>query len=213
MTPTTSAFGSRAPRGLAVILLGVLLAACSPGAASVAPSATAVATPEPTAAPTVTATVAPTPSASTAAASGSAQPDPAIGLKIDSPYELTALDPNVESAIGSQITQSAGALGSLFGFGGRTITKDGKVAGYVFVIGFPAGLLTEATYNVMVSGMQSSMGATFTTQTISGTDVSIGAAATGTIALLHSGDHLVMILTPTSAELPAMAKALIDANK
>ncbi len=159
-------------------------------------------------------TAAPTPSASTAAAaSGSAQPDPAIGLKIDSPYELTALDPNVESAIGSQISQSAGALGGLFGFGGRTITKDDKVAGYVFVIGFPAGLLTEATYNVMVSGMQSSMGATFTTQTISGTDVSIGAAATGTIALLHSGDHLVMILTPTAAELPVMAKALIDANK
>jgi len=213
MTPTTSAFGSRAPRGLAVILLGVLLAACSPGAASVAPSATAVATPEPTAAPTVAATVAPTPSASTAAASGSAQPDPAIGLKIASPYELTPLDPNVESAIGSQISQSAGALGGLFGFGGRTITKDDKVAGYVFVIGFPAGLLTEATYKVMVSGMQSSMGATFTTETISGTDVSIGAAATGTIALLHSGDHLVMILTPVSAELPVMAKALIDANK
>jgi hypothetical protein len=213
MIPTTSAFGSRAPRGLAVILLGVLLAACSPGAASVAPSATAVATPEPTAAPTVAATVAPTPSASTAAASGSAQPDPAIGLKIASPYELTPLDPNVESAIGSQISQSAGALGGLFGFGGRTITKDDKVAGYVFVIGFPAGLLTEATYKVMVSGMQSSMGATFTTETISGTDVSIGAAATGTIALLHSGDHLVMILTPVSAELPVMAKALIDANK
>jgi hypothetical protein len=213
MMPTTSAFGSRAPRGLAVILLGVLLAACSPGAASVAPSATAVATPEPTAAPTVAATVAPTPSASTAAASGSAQPDPAIGLKIASPYELTPLDPNVESAIGSQISQSAGALGGLFGFGGRTITKDDKVAGYVFVIGFPAGLLTEATYKVMVSGMQSSMGATFTTETISGTDVSIGAAATGTIALLHSGDHLVMILTPVSAELPVMAKALIDANK
>ena len=213
MIPTTSAFGSRAPRGLAVILLGVLLAACSPGAASVAPSATAVATPEPTAAPTVAATVAPTPSASTAAASGSAQPDPAIGLKIASPYELTPLDPNVESAIGSQISQSAGALGGLFGFGGRTITKDDKVAGYVFVIGFPAGLLTEATYKVMVSGMQSSMGATFTTETISGTDVSIGAAATGTIALLHSGDHLVMILTPVAAELPVMAKALIDANK
>ena len=75
------------------------------------------------------------------------------------------------------------------GFGGRTITKDGKLAGYVFVIGFPPGMLTEATYNAMVSGMQSSMGATFTTQTISGVDVSIGAAAAGTSALLHSGDH------------------------
>ena len=47
MTPTTFANGSRTPRALAVILLGLLLAACSPGAASVAPSATAVATPSP----------------------------------------------------------------------------------------------------------------------------------------------------------------------
>jgi len=102
MTPTTSAFGSRAPRGLAVILLGVLLAACSPGAASVAPSATAVATPEPTAAPTVTATVAPTPSASTAAAaSGSAQPDPAIGLAIAPPYTLAPLDAALEATLGA----------------------------------------------------------------------------------------------------------------
>ena len=177
MTPTTSAFGSRAPRGLAVILLGVLLAACSPGAASVAPSATAVATPEPTAAPTVAA--APTPSASTAAAaSASAQPDPAIGLKIAAPYKLTALDPALEAAFGSQFTQSAGAFGSLVGVGGRTITKDGKLAGYVFVIGFPPGMLSEATYQRDAQGMESSMGATFTTETISGVDVSTGTSAT-----------------------------------
>ncbi len=175
MTPATSAHESRAPRGVAVILLGVLLAACSPGAASVAPSATAVATAEPTAAPTVAATDA-APSASTGAA-GSAQPDPAIGLKIDSPYELTPLDPALEAVFQQQFTQGAGAFGSLVGVGGRTVTKDSKLVGYIFVIGFPAAMLSETAYQAMITGMQSSMGVTFTTQTISGVDVSTGTSA------------------------------------
>ena len=208
--PITSVFGSRVPRGLAVILFGLLLAACSPGAASVAPSATAVATPEPTAAPTVAAT----PSASAAAAaSASAQPDPAIGLKIDSPYKLTPLDPALEAVFKEQFTQGAGAFGSLVGVGGRTVTKDDKLVGYVFVIGFPAAMLSETAYQAMLTGMQSSMGVTFTTQTISGVDVASGTSATANVGVMQSGDHVILTLTPTSAELPGIAKALIDANK
>ena len=211
MTPTTSAFGSRAPRGLAVILLGVLLAACSPGAASVSPSATAAATAEPTAAPTVAAT----PSASTAAAaaSASAQPDPAIGLKIDTPYKLSALDPALEAVFQQQFTQGAGAFGSLVGVGGRTVTKDDKLVGYVFVIGFPAAMLSETAYQAMLTGMQSSMGVTFKTQTISGVDVATGTSATANIGVMQNGDRVILTLTPTEAELPGIAKAIIDANK
>jgi hypothetical protein len=213
MTPTTFANGSRTPRALAVILLGLLLAACSPGAASVAPSATAVATPSPTAAPTVAATPAATPSASTAAASGSAQPDPAIGLKIASPYKLTALDPALEAVFREQFTQGVGAFGSLVGVGGRTVTKDGKLVGYVFVIGFPAGMMTETAYQAMLTGMQSSMGVTFTTQTVSGVDVATGTSANANVGVMQNGDHIILTLTPTAAELPTVAKALIDANK
>ncbi len=211
MTPTTFANGSRALRGLAVILFGLLLAACSPGAASVAPSATAVATAEPTAAPTVAATDA-APSASTGAA-GSAQPDPAIGLKIASPYELSPLDPALEAVFQQQFTQGAGAFGSLVGVGGRTVTKDGTLVGYIFVIGFPAAMLSETAYQAMITGMQSSMGVTFTTQTISGVDVSTGTSATANIGVMQNGDHVILTLTPTSAELPGVAKAIIDANK
>jgi hypothetical protein len=210
MTPSTSAIGSRARRGLAIVLLGALLAACSPGAASVAPSPTVVATPEATAAPTVAAT----PSASAAAAaSASAQPDPAIGLKIDTPYALTPLDPALEAVFKEQFTQGAGAFGSLVGVGGRTVTKDGKLAGYVFVIGFPAAMLSEAAYQAMLTGMQTSMGVTFKTQTISGVDVSTGTSATANIGVMQNGDHVILTLTPTEAELPSIAKALIDANK
>jgi hypothetical protein len=213
MTPATSAFASRAPRALAVILFGVVLAACSPGEASVAPSVTASPIALPTAAPTVAATAAPTPDASAAAASASAAPDPAIGLKIDAPYALTALDPALEALFKDQFTAGAGSFGSLVGVGGRTVTQDGKLVGYVFVIGFPAGMLSDVAYKAMVSGMQSSMGATFTTQTISGVDVSIGASSTANMAVLQDGDHVVLALTPTTAELPKVAKALIDANK
>ena len=219
MTPTTSARGSRAPRGLAFIFLGVLLAACSPGAASVAPSATAaatpVATPEPSATPTASATETATPSPSTAAAaSASAQPDPAEGLKIAAPYKLSALDPTLETAFRTQFTQGAGSFADLVGVGGRTVTKDGKLAGYVLVMSFPAGLMTDVTYQTMLTGMESGMGGDkFTTQTISGEDVSIGAVSGANIGILRSGDHVVLTLTPTPAELPTMAKALIDANK
>jgi hypothetical protein len=212
MTPATPAFASRAPRAtraLAVILFGLVLAACSP-AASVAPSATA----EPTAAPTVAATAASTPSASTAAAaSASAAPDPSTGLKIDAPYALTALDPALEALFREQFTKGAGTFGSLIGVGGKTVTQDGKLAGYVFVIGFPAGMLSEVAYKAMVTGMQSSMDTTFTTQTISGVDVSVGSSAAANMAVFQNGDHVVLALTPTPAELPKVAKALIDANK
>jgi hypothetical protein len=194
-------------------LFGVVLAACSPGAASVAPSATASPVPVPTAAPTVAATPAPTPSPSTAAASGSAAPDPSVGLKITTPYALTPLDPALEALFKEQFTAGAGTFGSLMGVGGKTVTQDGKLVGYVFVIGFPAGMLSDVAYKAMVEGMQSSMGVTFTTQTISGVDVSIGSSASANMGVLQDGDHVVLVLTPTAAELPKVAKAIVDANK
>ena len=212
MTPTTSASASRRPRALAVLLFGLVLAACSPGA-SVAPSATATPVATPSAAPSVAATPVASPSASTAAASASAAPDPAVGLKIAAPYALTPLDPALEALFKDQFTQGAGAFGSLVGVGGRTVTQDGKLVGYVFVIGFPTGMLNAAAYKAMVTGMQSSMDATFSTETISGVDVSIGSSATANIAVFQDGDHVILALAPTAAEVPKVSKAIIDANK
>jgi len=212
VTPTTHAFGSRMPRGLAVILVGLALAACSP-AASVAPSATAAPTIAQTVAPTVAPTAAPTPSPSTATASASAQPDPAIGLEIGPPYALTPLDPALEAVFKQQFTQGAGAFGSLVGVGGRTVTHDGAPAGYVFVVGFPAGMVNAAAYQAMLTGMEPGMGVTFETETISGVDVSTGTSAMSNVAVFQDGDHVILALTPTAAELPTVAKAIIDANK
>ena len=211
MTPTTSTFGSRAPRGLAVILLGVLLAACSPGAASVAPSATAVATPEPTAAPTVAATVAPTPSASTAAG-GSAQPDPAIGLEIAPPYTLAPLDAALEATLGAQLGQ-LGSVGGLLAVGGRSILNAGKPAGFVEVIALPPGMLTDEMYTTLLGAIGPSTGATFSTETVGGVSVSKATTPTGGLSIFHAGDRIIMTIIPTGGDLDAATKALIDANK
>ena len=74
-------------------------------------------------------------------------------------------------------------------------------------------MLSETAYQAMLTGMQSSMGVTFKTQTISGVDVATGTSATANIGVMQNGDHVILTLTPTEAELPGIAKAIIDANK
>lgn len=204
---------SRARRTIGIVLFGVLLAACSP-AAPVAPSLTP--SPVPTIAPTpsAAATVAAAPSAApVASASAAAAPDPAIGLKVAAPYTLGALDPALEAAFRQQFAASAGAFGSLIGVGGRDVITNGLPVAYVVVIGFPAGIMSDAAYQSMLSGIASSSAGTLTKKTISGTEVSEGTAATGTLGFYRDGDNVIMVIAPKAADLDPVAKALIDANK
>jgi hypothetical protein len=198
-------------RGFAAVILGFLIAACSPSA-SVAPSLTP--SPEPTATPSPSASqssngsvapsFAPLPSASTAA-------DPAIGLTIGPPYALTPLDPTLEASLRQQYGASAGAFASLIGVGGRQVTANGIPVAFVFVIGLPSGVMSDTVYQSMLNGIASNTGVTLKTTTIAGTEVSSGATATGNIGIYRDGDRLIMIIAPT--DLNAVAEALIAANK
>jgi hypothetical protein len=202
--------GRPARRALALAVLGLVALACSP-TASLSPSPSsapsAAATPNPT--PAIT----PVPSATPAAsASVAAAADPSIGLKIAAPYELKALDPAVEAVFRQQFMASAGAFGSLIGVGGRNVTENGTPVGFVFVVGFPAGIMNDIAYQSMVSGLESSTGVAFKTTTISGTAVSTGASATGGVGVYKDGDNVVILITPSAANVEAVAKALIAAN-
>jgi hypothetical protein len=216
MTPATPAITSRVPRALVAILLVLALAACSPTTPSVAPSAAATpaATPSaapPSAPPSVAPSVAATPGPSTATASGSARPDPAADLKIAAPYTLAPLDPALEATLGAQLGQ-LGSVGSLFGVGGRSILKDGKAAGFVEVIGLPPGMLTEAMYTTLLGALEPNTGATFTNETVDGVTVSKAATPTAGLTIFHSGDNIIMTVVPTTGDLDAATKALIEAN-
>ena len=208
MTPTAPAV---APRALGVVLLGLVLAACSP-AASVAPSATAVPVATPSPAPTVAETPAPTPSPSTATASASAQPDPAIGLKIAAPYELKPLDPALEATLAAQMAQLGGAA-SLVSVGGRTVVADGKPDGYVQVIALPPGMLSDAVYTALLGAIGPSTGDAFSTDTVSGVSVSSATTPSGALSVFHAGDRIIMTVIPTGGDIDAVTKALIDANQ
>ncbi len=212
MTPPGSRRGGplRTGRLLSIVLIGLLIAACSP-AVSVAPSPTD--TPTPTASPSPSPDPSPSPSPSSAPSASAAAADPAAGLKIAAPYQLTTLDPALEASFRQQFATSAGAFASLIGIGGREVVSNGALAGYVFVIAFPTGVLSDTAYQAMLGGIASGSQMTFTTTTISGVSFSSGTAATSGLGAFRVGDHVLMVATPTSKALTDVGTALITANQ
>ena len=208
MSPLVTVPRARAGRLLPLVLIGLLIAACSPAAsATPSPTATPTETPAPSPSPSPSSSATPAPSASAAAV------DPAAGLTIAPPYQLAALDPAVETSFRQQFATSAGAFASLIGIGGREVTLNGALAGYVFVIALPAGVLTDTAYQAMLAGIASGSQMTFTTTKISGVDFSSGTTATSGLGAFRVGDRVLMVATPTATTLTDIGTALITANK
>jgi hypothetical protein len=203
---------SRATRGIALVALlfvALVIAACSPTAS---PSSSANATTTPTASSTAAATASPTASVAPSAAASAALADPAVGLKIGAPYTLAPLDPALETSFRQQFAGAVGAFGSLIAVGGREIDSNGALAGYVMIMGFPAGFVTDSIYQAMLGGMTSSSQVTFTKTTVSGTEVSSGTMATAALGIYRAGDKIVMTFAPTATVLTPITTALVTAN-
>jgi hypothetical protein len=203
--------------GATTAVLAASLVACGSSAPATAPAASTVpVTPSPaasTAAASVpTATPAATP-APTTAASGPTAADAAAGLKIDSPYTLTALPGALQQTLESQMAAGLGAFGSSVNVGFRQIDGGNAAGSILMVIAFPSGSLSATAYQAALAGMGSSMGATFETSTVDGVDVANGKAATGGLAVFHIGDHMLVVISPAAAESLPIATALIKANQ
>ena len=200
--------GNRARAVTAALAAALLVGACG-AAAAPSPSPSPSPTPSPTPSPSPTASPTPTP---TPNPSPSAAADPAIGLTIDPPYELTEFDAATSAAMQSQMQAGMGAMASLVSVGVRQVWKAGVPEGAVVVMSFPTGLLNDAAYQGAVAGVGSSMGVTFETRTISGVEASVGSSATAGIGVFRTGDHLVMVITPPGDAVVPISTALISAN-
>jgi hypothetical protein len=200
-------------RAAAAIALAATIAACGSSApASTAPTAApSVAAPSdaPTVAPTVAPSVAP-PSAP--AASRAPGVDAAAGLTIGAPYTLTALPGALQQTFEQQMASGLGAFGESMTVGFRQV-GGGTGISILMVMGFPSGTLNDIAYQAALAGMGSSMGATFTTETVDGVQVSNGKATAGGVAVFHDGDHMLIVISQTETETLAIAKALISASK
>ena len=210
--PTSRSLGRSA-----VLVVGLVVAACSP-AAIASPSPTATPEPTPTATPSPTPTPEPTPSPTpkpTPTAEPTATPpvDAAAGLEIAAPYSLTPLDPALETLFRKQFTSGVGAAASLIDVGGRDIVDDGALVGYVFVVGFQPGVLTDASYPSFLEGVKGNTSVKFKVVTISGVKVSTAPSGPGSMGLYRKGDGVVMVLTTSASGLAPVVRSLISANR
>ena len=216
MTPGIATTG-RSLGLVAVLVAGLVVAGCSPAAvASLSPSATPE--PTPTATPSPTPTPEPTPSPTpkpTPTVEPTATPpvDAAAGLKIAAPYQLTPLDSALEALFRKQFTSGVGAAASLIDFGGRDVVDDGALVGYVFIVGFEPGVLTDASYPSFLEGVKGSAKVTFKTVTISGVKVSTAPSGPGMMGLYRKGGDVVMVLTQSASGLAPVIRALVSANR
>ena len=195
--------------------LAVIVAACGSSApASTAPGGAASQPATiPSLAPSLaSAPVAPSATATTATGSVAPGADAAAGLTIDAPYTLTSLPATLQQIMETQMATGLGEAGGLVSIGFRQV-DGGTGSSILMVMGFPSGTLNTAAYAAALGGMGESLGATFTTSTVDGVDVSSGKAATGGMAVFQVDDHMLVVISPTDADALPIAKALISANQ
>jgi hypothetical protein len=106
-----------------------------------------------------------------------------------------------------------GAFGDTVKVGFRQVGGGNAAGSILMVISFPSGSLSAPAYQAALAGMGSSMGATFTTSTVDGVDVSTGTASTGGVAVFHIADHMLVVISTSAAESLPIATALIGANQ
>lgn len=214
--------GSRIAGLATVTAIAAVLAACGSSApASIAPSAapsSAAASVAPSIAlpsialPSIALPSIVIPSTNPGASGGTAGVDPAKDLAIGAPYSLTTLPPALQTVFEQQMAAGLGGFGNSIQVGFRQVT-GGTGMSILMVMAFPTGFLNPAAYQAALSGMGTSMGATFTTTSVEGVDVSTGTQATGGVAVFHVGDHMLVVISPTPAETLPISTALIKANK
>jgi hypothetical protein len=185
-------------------------AAASTPTAATAATPTAAPTPAPTPSPTPTPT--PTTAATPTPTYGTAT-DPAAGLAIASPYTLGATDASTASLIKSVLKGSMGAATyAKVHVGLRSASSGGKLVGYVMVVRFAPGTLTDAAYAALLNQMAVNSKITLTTSTVSGRELALGKLMGVYLGGYHNGDDAIMAIAPTSADVVPIAQAIIAAN-
>jgi hypothetical protein len=210
--PSFPARGRLALRGACAFVLVTTIAACGSAAPASAPVTIPSISVPSIALPSIALPSLGLPSTNPGSSGGTAV-DAAAGLKIDAPYSLTAVPGALQSALETQMAAGLGAFGDAIKIGFRQIGGSTAGSPILMVMAFPSGTLSAAGYAAALGGMKTSMGATFTTSTIDGIEVSTGKAATGGIGVFHIGDHMLVIISPSDTEVVPIATALISANQ
>ena len=202
----------RALMALASVAIALAIAGCGSSAATspspvAAPSQAAPASAPAASTPPAESASAPAPAVSPA---GSPGLDPAAGLKVDAPYKFADLPPAMQQALQTQMGSGLGALGGSMGF--RQI-EGATGQTFLMVFAFPSGTVSASTFQTMIAGMSTGMGATLQTTSVDGVDVASGPSTTGGVSFFLIGDHALIVISEKAEDALPVSKALISANK
>jgi hypothetical protein len=181
----------------ALVALAGLVAACG----STSPSSTAA--PSASTAPDASAAASP-------AASGAV--DPVLGVTIGAPYTLVDLPASKADALQAGIEKDLGAFSKAVRASVREIQQGGTVAGYLMVVAFPRGTLSDNIYSQVITDLSMGAEQPFTSKLISNVPVQFGSMGGGSVAVLREGDLALITLSPTTADLTPVVTALVKAN-
>ncbi len=94
----------------------------------------------------------------------------------------------------------------------RSVNSGGKLIGYVMVVRFAAGTLTDAAYAALLNQMAVNSKVTMTTTTVSGRLLGLGKIMGVYLGGYHNGDDAIMAIAPTAEDVVPIAQSVIAAN-
>jgi hypothetical protein len=154
--------------------------------------------------------------ASTAPASTNAAPAASAGQLLDvsigAPYTLAELPAAQADAIQAGIEKDLGAYGKAVHASVKEIQQGGTTAGYLMVVAFPHGTLSDYVYQQVITDLSMGAESTFTTKPIGAVPVSFGTLGGGSVAVFRNGDLVLITLSPTTTDLTPVVTALVKTN-
>jgi hypothetical protein len=182
---------------VALLALAALVAACGSSNATASPAGSAGSS----------ATASSAPGASASAGTSSLE-----GIAIGQPYTLAELPASTGDAIQAGIEKDLGAYGKAVHVAMKTVQQKGTAAGYLMVVQFPAGTLSDDIYSQVVNNLSMGAESDFSPKLVSGVTVAFGSMSGGSVAVFRKGDLAFITLAPKTTDLTPIVDALIKVN-
>ncbi|HEY4751638.1 MAG TPA: hypothetical protein VIH37_00020, partial [Candidatus Limnocylindrales bacterium] len=135
-----------------------------------------------------------------------------LDVTIGAPYTLTDLPASKADTIQAGIEKDLGPYGKAVHASVKEIQQGGTTAGYLMVVAFPNGTLTDNVYQQVITDLSMGAESDFTTKPVGAVPVSYGTLGGGSVAVFRQGDLVMIALSPTTTDLTPVVTALVKAN-
>ena len=149
---------------------------------------------------------------SAGASAGASAGVPMLDVRVGAPYSLADLPASMADPIQAGIEKDLGVYGKAVHVSVREVQQAGTSAAYLLVVAFPSGTLNDNIYGQVITDLSEGAESNFTPRLIGAVSVSFGTMSGGSVAVFRKGDLVLVTMSPASADLTPVVKALVGAN-